>query len=49
MSVAVQLIAKGKVKDTGLLIPEYAFEPQDVFDELAKREIYIHEQVNEID
>ena len=46
MSVAVQLIAKGKAKDTGLLIPEYAFEPKDVFDELEKRGIYIHEEIN---
>ena len=49
MAVAVKLIAEGKVKDTGLLIPEYAFDPQDVFDELAKREIYIHEEINELD
>ena len=48
MAVAVILIAQGKVKDTGLLIPEYAFEPQDVFDELEKREIYIHEEINEL-
>lgn len=46
MAVAVILIAKGKVKDTGLLIPEYAFEPQDVFDELAKRGLMIHEEIN---
>ena len=49
MSIAAQLIAMGKAKDTGLLIPEYAFEPQDVFDELEKRGIYIHEEVNYLD
>ena len=27
----------------------FAFDPQDVFDELAKREIYIHEEINELD
>lgn len=48
MSIAVQLIAKGKVKDTGLLIPEYAFEPMDVFNELAKRGIKINDEINYI-
>ena len=48
MAIAVILIAQGKVKDTGLLIPEFAFDPQDVFDELAKRELFIHEAVNEL-
>ena len=28
---------------------EYAFDPQDVFEELAKREIYIHEEINYLD
>lgn len=46
MSVAVILIAKGLALDTGLLIPEYAFKPEDVFEELAKRKILIHEEVN---
>lgn len=46
MAVAVQLIAKGKVKDTGIMIPEDAFVPQDVFDELAKRGIQMHEEIN---
>lgn len=45
MSVAVQLIAKGKAKDTGILIPEHAFEPEDVFEELKKRNIYIHDKI----
>ena len=45
MSVAVQLIAKGKAKDTGILIPEHAFEPEDVFEELKKRNIYIHDEI----
>ena len=48
MAIAVKLIAEGKVRDTGLLIPEYAFDPKDVFDELEKREIYIHEEINEL-
>jgi len=49
LAVIIQLIAKGKALNTGLLIPEYAFDPQDVFDELAKREIYIHEEINYLD
>ncbi|MGI6736441.1 MAG: saccharopine dehydrogenase family protein [Anaerovoracaceae bacterium] len=48
MSVAVQLIAHGKVKGTGLLIPEHAFDPQDVFDELEKRQIIMHEEITEL-
>ena len=48
MAIAVKLIAEEKVRDTGLLIPEYAFDPKDVFDELEKREIYIHEEINEL-
>lgn len=46
MSVAIQLIAKGKAKNTGLLIPEYAFEPEDVFNELKKRGILIHDEIH---
>ncbi|MEG2199131.1 MAG: saccharopine dehydrogenase C-terminal domain-containing protein [Anaerovorax sp.] len=48
MSVAVQLIAKGKVMDTGIMIPEEAFVPQDVFDELEKRGIKMHEEINDL-
>jgi len=47
MSIAAQLIAQGRVLEnrTGLLIPEYAFDPKDVFAELEKRDIYIHETI----
>ncbi|MBI1390991.1 MAG: saccharopine dehydrogenase [bacterium] len=43
MSIGAQLIAKGKAKGAGALIPERVFDPQDVFDELKKRRILIHE------
>ena len=48
LSIATQLIAQGRVKDTGLLIPEHAFDPEDVFEELAKRQIMMHEEITEI-
>lgn len=45
LAIGTELIAKGKVKNTGVLIPENAFKPEDIFKELAKREIYIHEEI----
>lgn len=48
MAIAAELLASGKVEQTGIVIPEYAFEPQMIFDELAKREIYIHDKIEEI-
>jgi saccharopine dehydrogenase-like NADP-dependent oxidoreductase len=50
LSVAVQLIAKGKVLEgrTGILIPEYAFDPNDVFEQLKKRGMHIHEEVTQL-
>lgn len=46
MAVGVGLIAAGKVKNTGVVIPEKAFDPGDVFPELARRGIQIHEAMN---
>ncbi len=48
MSIGAQLIAKGRARETGAIIPEYAFDPRDVFQELEKREIFIHEEVKEL-
>lgn len=48
MAIAAELIAKGAVKKTGILIPEDAFNPEDIFKELEKREIYIHEKINSL-
>ncbi|MGL5150211.1 MAG: saccharopine dehydrogenase family protein [Clostridium sp.] len=48
MGIATELIADGKCKSTGILIPEDAFEPEDIFNELEKRGICIHHSINEI-
>jgi lysine 6-dehydrogenase len=46
MSIGAQLIARGKAKAVGAVPPELAFDPVEVFEELLKRQIYVHEQVN---
>jgi lysine 6-dehydrogenase len=47
MAIAAELIAAGKVEKTGVLIPEDAFNPVDVFDALDKRSIHIHATIAE--
>ncbi|MDR5001913.1 saccharopine dehydrogenase family protein [Brevibacillus parabrevis] len=49
MAIATEMIAKGMVKKTGVLIPEDAFDPAEVFAELEKRGIYIHEEITQLD
>ncbi|MGG4495208.1 saccharopine dehydrogenase family protein [Brevibacillus reuszeri] len=49
MAIATEMIAKGMVKKTGVLIPEDAFEPAEVFAELEKRGIYMHEEITQLD
>ncbi len=44
MAIGVQLIARGRAHGQGVVIPEYAFDPADVFAELEKRHIFIHQQ-----
>ena len=44
LSIAAQLLAQGKVKSSGILIPENAFEPEIIFKELKKRDIFMHEE-----
>jgi saccharopine dehydrogenase-like NADP-dependent oxidoreductase len=46
MSIGAQLIAAGTAKGVGAVPPELAFDPAEVFEELQKRRIYIHEQVH---
>ncbi len=46
LAIAAEQLAKGKVKKTGILIPEEAFEPEEIFQELEKRQIYMHENWN---
>ena len=48
LAIAAEQLAKGAVQQTGILIPEEAFQPQVIFDELAKREIYMHESWTEL-
>jgi saccharopine dehydrogenase-like NADP-dependent oxidoreductase len=45
MSIGAQMLGKGMVKETGVIAPEEAFEPQAVFDELKRREILVHGRV----
>ncbi|MGG3478471.1 saccharopine dehydrogenase C-terminal domain-containing protein [Peribacillus frigoritolerans] len=49
MAIATEIIAKGLVKQTGVLIPEEAFEPTMIFNELKKRGIHVHEEIEVID
>ncbi len=49
MSIGAQIIAKGKVKSTGVLAPEQAFNPAEIFRELEKRQIFVHERMNTLD
>lgn len=48
MAIATELIAKGKVEGTGVLIPEEAFHPETIFEELRKRKIRIQEEISVI-
>ena len=42
MGIAVKLIAQGRHSGSGVVIPERAFEPSDLFGELERRGIVIH-------
>ncbi len=48
MGIATAMIAKGKVKRTGVVMPEFAFDPEEIFQELKKRQILIHIQVENL-
>lgn len=48
MAIATVAMAKGRVKKTGVLIPEEAFCPEYIPAELEKHEIYIHEEIEEL-
>ncbi len=45
LSIGAQMITTGLVQKTGVLAPELAFAPETVFQELARREILIQEQI----
>jgi lysine 6-dehydrogenase len=48
LSIGAQMIARGDVQVRGVVPPETAIEPQIFFDELRKRRIEIHEQVEQV-
>jgi lysine 6-dehydrogenase len=47
LSIGVQMIARGDVKQRGVVPPELAIDPEIFFAELARRRIEIHELVEE--
>lgn len=48
VAIAEEIIARGEIKETGVHIPEVAFEPGVIFKALEKRRIYVHETVSEL-
>lgn len=44
MAIAAEIIARGGVKRAGVVMPEFAFDPEEIFQELEKRRILIHIQ-----
>lgn len=42
LGIAADLIARGRAQGTGVVIPERAFDPADVFPELVRRGIFVH-------
>ena len=46
MGIAAGIIARGGVKRTGVVMPEFAFDPEEIFRELEKRRILVHIQLN---
>jgi saccharopine dehydrogenase-like NADP-dependent oxidoreductase len=49
-AIAAELIAKGEVLKKGIVIPEDAFtDPVQIFNQLEKRGIFIHEEINKLD
>jgi saccharopine dehydrogenase-like NADP-dependent oxidoreductase len=45
LAIGAELIATGKCAEPGVVMPEFAFEPQDVFERLALRKIAVHEKI----
>jgi saccharopine dehydrogenase-like NADP-dependent oxidoreductase len=48
LSIGAQMIARGDVRNTGVVPPEAAIDPETLFGELAKRQIEIHEKMEEL-
>ena len=49
MAIGAVLLAQGKIEKTGVITPEEAFEPEEIFKELEKRKMFIHEDIKQID
>jgi len=47
LSIGAQMIARGDVKQRGVVPPETAIDPEILFAELARRKIEIHEKIEE--
>jgi len=47
LAIAAEFLAKGRVDRHGVLIPEDSFLPLEIFEELEKRSIFIHENWGE--
>ncbi|MCP5521798.1 MAG: saccharopine dehydrogenase NADP-binding domain-containing protein [Verrucomicrobiales bacterium] len=48
LAIGAQLLGEGAVKTPGVLIPEDAFAPARIFQELEKRDLHIHEEIEEL-
>jgi len=48
MAIGTQMIVSGKVEVKGVVIPEFAFNPSEVFKELERRQIFVHEKINNL-
>ena len=44
LAIGTVMLAEGRVRGSGILTPEEAFEPTAVFEELKKRQMFIHEE-----
>jgi saccharopine dehydrogenase-like NADP-dependent oxidoreductase len=44
LGIGAQLIATGKTRQTGVVPPELAFDPTEVFEMLAARQIFVHQK-----
>lgn len=45
LAIGAQMLARGDVSATGVVTPEEAFKPHDVFAELARRGIIMHQEI----
>ncbi len=48
MAIGAVMLAENKVKTTGVITPEEAFDPEQIFAELKKRRLDIHEDITEL-